>query len=166
MSIMSNVKLNFFNSNIFEKMQDILVYLFPLADINTKNSLLLVNKELSKLRFKDFINDDVSQHIFNNKGYLNIELYIKIQDNINFIQEYDKNFSIKYSELNIYNAQLYSIDLTGLINLQNLTVVHNQLHSVDLTGLINLKTLIICNNPLTEECIENLRCINIQDLRI
>ena len=100
-------------------MQDILVYLFPFVDLNTKKSLLLVNKELNKLKFKDFINNHISQHIFNNKGYLNIDLYIKIQDNINFIQEYDKNFSIKYSELNIYNAQLYSIDLTGLINLQN-----------------------------------------------
>ena len=120
MNITYNINLNFFNSNISEKMQDILVYLFPLADINTKNSLLLVNKELSKLRFKDFIEDEISEHIFKYKGYLNIDLYNRIQDNIKFIQDYKRNFNIKSDKLTIYNSQLRNIDLTGLINLQDL----------------------------------------------
>jgi len=56
-------------------MQDILVYLFQFADNDLKNTLLKVNKQLSKLRFKDFIEDEISVHILTNKGYLNIELY-------------------------------------------------------------------------------------------
>ena len=90
-------------------MQDILVYLFPFADINTKGSLLLVNKELSKLRFKDFIDDDISQHILKYKGYLNVDLYNKIQDNINFIETCGEKFNIKNYRLNIFNNGLYIV---------------------------------------------------------
>ena len=35
-------------------MEYILIYLFQFANIQLKQSLLLVNKELSKLRFKDY----------------------------------------------------------------------------------------------------------------
>ena len=142
------INLNIINLNIFEKMQDILVYLFPFADIELKESLLLVNKELSKLRFKDFINDDVSQHILYNKGYLNIELYNKIQDNIKFIQRYHKDFSIDNKQLTLCKLGLKNIDLTGLINLQYLDLSNNQLQNIDLNGLINLERLSISNNQL------------------
>ena len=129
-------------------MQDILVYLFPFADINTKGSLLLVNKELSKLRFKDFIDDDISQHILKHRDYLNIDLYNRIKYNINFIKTYDRNFNIKSNRLNLFKNGLQSIDLTGLINLIYLYFSNNQLQNIDLTGLIYLQELDLSYNRL------------------
>ena len=62
-------------NNFLLKMEDILKYLFQFADNDLKNTLLKVNKQLNKLKYNDFINDDISAHILTNKGYLNIELY-------------------------------------------------------------------------------------------
>ena len=142
-------------------MQDILVYLFPFADINTKSSLLLVNKELNKYKFNDLIDDEISQHIFINKGYFNLELYIKIRDNINFIQEYDKDFNINNIRLIISDNRLNNIDLTGLINLQKIFLRNNKLQNIDLTGLINLQYLDISNNNLTLKHIKYIKELNI-----
>jgi len=158
-------------------MQDILVYLFQFAESELKQSLLLVNKELSKLRFKDFIEDDVSQHILKHKGYLNIELYNKIQDRIKFIQQYKRGFNITSKKLDLFytnikelnliglvnlkiliinSCDLESINLTGLINLEILDLGYNYLKDIDLTGLINLQYLDITNNKLQKIDLINL----------
>ena len=145
-------------------MQDILVYLFPFADIELKESLLLVNKELSKLRFNDFINDNVSQHILYNKGYINVDLYNRIQNNIKYIQRYNINFNINNNWLNICNYGIQNIDLTGLINLQELSLSDNGLRSIDLNELINLQYLNLSYNRLTLDCITYLKNLNIKTL--
>ena len=127
-------------------MEDILRYLFPFADINLKQSLLLVNKELSKLRFKDFIEDDISNYIFKHKGYINIELY-------NILQKTSNQFNIYYTlddfyHIIIYDKKLDTVNLTGCINLTSITLVMCNLISINLKGLINLQELDLSQNKL------------------
>ena len=47
--------------------------------------------------------------------------YIKMSDSvIKFIQQYDGNFDINSTELDLSNNELKNIDLTGLVNLEYL----------------------------------------------
>ena len=144
-------------------MQDILIHLFQFADIKLKESLLLVNKELSKLRFKDFIEDDVSKHILKYKGYLNIELYNKMQDKIKFIQQY-KIFDINSTNLCLMERNIHSINLIGLINLKELYLLNTYLHDISLVYLINLQKLDIAYNQLKNIDLTGL--VNLQKLDI
>ena len=147
-------------------MQDILFYMFQFADNDLKNILLRVNKQLNRLKYNDFINDDISKHILKHKGYLNITLYNQLKNNIEFIQQYDKNFNIGFQVLDIFQEPLIDyIDLTGLVNLQTIYLTGlTGLQYIDLTGLVNFRTLFLTFGGLTY--LDLTGCVNLQDITL
>ena len=145
-------------------MQDILIHLFQFAGFELKQSLLLINKQLNKLKYNDFINDNISEHILTNKGYLNVELYNQIKENIEFIQRYNEDFDINKQVLFLYHTGLTKMDLTGLNNLREIKLDFNKLTNIDLTKLINLRILYLYNNKLINidlNGLDNLQRINL-----
>ena len=141
------------------------------TDLVNLELLDIANNELPVIDLSKNTKLDTLYCSFNKFTYLDLRnlpllevLWVNYNQNTNAINHIDLRFNTKLKELFINGwcqqncndtDQLYSLDITGLKNIETLYVRNNKLSYLDLSGLPKLKSLSCENNLLPELNIKN-----------